>query len=131
MNLLNFCLSSAGKEAVGADLGEGLLDGRVFPAVGDAGLELAEGPDGEQRVGVALGADQVEERDLVVQPERGVAEAFGAGVAEFGVDGADELLVGGGLVGLGAVADETLVHGCGSWCAVCSVSGTDTGAGRG
>ena len=36
----------AGEEAVGADLGEILRDRLLVAAFGDAGLELAEGPDG-------------------------------------------------------------------------------------
>ena len=58
-----------------------------------------------------FGLDQVDERHLVVQYEGGVAEAVGAGLVEFGVDGADESGVRGRLVGRGPVADEALLHG--------------------
>ena len=56
----------AGEEAVGADLGEFFLDGWPVDAVGDAGLELAEGPDGEQRAGLLPDLNDVDERHLVI-----------------------------------------------------------------
>ena len=62
-------------------------------------------------LGSLFGLDDVDEGHLVVQHEGGVAEAVGAGLVEFGVDGADEFGVRGGLVGLGPVADEALLHG--------------------
>ena len=101
----------AGEEPVGTDFGEGLPDRGLLAAVPDAGLELAEGLDGQDGAGVAFGLDDVQERHLVVQPEGGVPEAVGAGAVQFGVDGADEFGVGVGLVGLGPVADDALLHG--------------------
>ena len=77
----------------------------------DAGLELAEGLDGQDGAGVVFGLNDVEERHLVVQPESGVPEAVRAGAVQFGVDSADEFGVGRGLVGLGPVADDALLHG--------------------
>src|SRR5580704_923130 len=101
----------AGEETVGAYLGEGLLGRGLVAAVQDAGLELAEGLDGQDGAGVVFGLNEVDERHLVVQLEGGVPEAVGAGPVEFGVDGADKFGVGGGLVGLGPVTDEALLHG--------------------
>ena len=59
-------LALAGEEAVGADLGEFLLEGWLVDAVGDAGLELAERLDGEQRVRLLPDLDDVYERHLVI-----------------------------------------------------------------
>ena len=100
----------AGEEAVGTYLGEVLRDRGLVAAFGDAGLELAEGPDGQQRVGVVQRPDHVDEAELVVQPERGVTEAVRAYLVQLGVHGAGELGVGVGLAGLDPVADDSLVH---------------------
>src|SRR6185369_5542074 len=86
-------------------------DGGLVTPVPDAGLELAERLDLEDRAWVVFGLGDVDERHLVVQPERGVPEAVGPGAVQFGVDGADELGVGVGLIGLGPVADDALRHG--------------------
>jgi hypothetical protein len=55
-----------GEEAVRADLGEFLLDGRLVDAAGDASLELAEGPDREERAGLLPDLNDVKKRDLVI-----------------------------------------------------------------
>jgi hypothetical protein len=93
-----------------ANLGEVLRDRGLVAAFGDAGLELAEGPDGQQRVGVVQRPDHVDEAQLVVQPERGVAEAVRAYPVQLGVYGPGELGVGVGLAWLDPVADDSLVH---------------------
>jgi SnoaL-like domain len=62
-------LTSASEEAVGAYLGEVLRHRLLVATFGDAGLELAEGPDGQQRVGVVQRPDHMNEGQLVVQPE--------------------------------------------------------------
>ena len=103
--------ASAGEEAVGADLGEFVLDGSLVDAVGDAGLEFAEGLDGEERVRLLPDLDDVNECHLVIETERSVAHAVGLGAVQLGVHRLDELCVGVGLIGLGPVADEALVHG--------------------
>ena len=86
--------------------------------IGAAALTLAparqitaERLDLEDRARVAFGLGDVDERHLVVQPERGVPEAVRPGAVELGVDGADEFGVGVGLIGLGPVADDALRHG--------------------
>jgi hypothetical protein len=56
----------AGEEAVGADLGEFLLEGRLIDAAGDVGLELPERLDGEQRVRLLPDLDDVYECHLVI-----------------------------------------------------------------
>ena len=75
-------------------------------SVGDAGLELAEGPDREERAGLLADLNDVNECHLVIEAERTVAHAVGLGAVQLGVDRLDELDVGVGLVGLGPVADE-------------------------
>ena len=55
-----------GEEAVGADLGEFLLDGRLVDAVGDVGLELAERLHGEQRARLLPDLNDVYECHLVI-----------------------------------------------------------------
>jgi hypothetical protein len=90
-------------------LGEFVGDGSLVDAVGDAGPELAEGLNGQERAGLVPDLDDVDERHLVIETERSVAHAVGPGAVQFGVDRLDEFGVGVGLAGLGP--DEALVHG--------------------
>ena len=56
----------AGEEAVGADLGEFLLEGRLVNAARDVGLELPERLDGEQRARLLPDLNHVYECHLVI-----------------------------------------------------------------
>ena len=59
-------LALAGEEAVGANLGEFLLERRLVDAVGDVGLELSERLDGEERVRLLSDLNDVHECHLVI-----------------------------------------------------------------
>lgn len=89
-----------GEEAVRADLGDVVGAGSGIGAAADTGLELTEGPDGQQRARLRPDLDQVHERHLINEAERRVAHALGAGAVQLGVDGPASLVLAPACSGL-------------------------------